>query len=63
MASVLAGHTILTPIQPVGSGRPEPESNPRPPDQKSRALPTELPRPDISDNIATKWKWLKVITN
>ena len=32
---------------PVGSGRPQRESNPGPPHQESRALPTELPRPLI----------------
>ena len=45
MTSVSAGHIILTPTQTVGSGRPQWESNPGPPDQESRALPTELPRP------------------
>ena len=45
MTSVSAGHIIQTPTQPIGSGRPQPESNPRPPHQESRALPTELPRP------------------
>ena len=46
MTSVSAGHNIiLTPTQPVGSGRPQRESNPGPPHQESRALPTELPRP------------------
>ena len=45
MASIPAGHIILTPTQPVGSGRPQRGSNPGPPDQESRALPTELPRP------------------
>ena len=44
MTSVSAGHIILTPIQPVGSGRPQRGSNPGPPHQ-SRALPTELLRP------------------
>ena len=43
MTSVSAGHIILTPTQPVGSGRPRRESNPGPPHQESRALPTELP--------------------
>ena len=43
MTSVSAGHIILTPTQPIGSGRPQRESNPGPPDQESRALPTELP--------------------
>ena len=45
MTSVSAGHIILTPTQPVGSGRPQRGSNPGPPHQESRALPTELPRP------------------
>ena len=44
MTSVSAGHIILTPTQPVGSGRTQRESNPRPPHQESRALSTELPR-------------------
>ena len=47
MTSVSAGHIILTPTQPVASGRPQRGSNPGPPDQKSRALPTELPRPPV----------------
>ena len=45
MTSVSAGHIILTPTQPVGSGRPRRESNPGPAHQESPALPTELPRP------------------
>ena len=49
MTSVSAGHVILTPTQPVGSGRPQQESNPGPPHQESRALPTELPRPPRKD--------------
>ena len=53
MTSVSAGHIILTPTQPVGSGRPRRESNPEPPHQKSRALSTELPRPPkVEDKIA-----------
>ena len=47
MTSVSAGHIILTPTQPVGSGRPQRESNPGPPHQESRALPTKLPRPPV----------------
>ena len=47
MTSVSAGHIILTPTQPVGSGRPQRESNPGPPHQESRALPTEIPRPPL----------------
>ena len=35
MTSVSAGHIILTPTQPVGSGRPQRESNPGPPHQES----------------------------
>ena len=42
MTSVSAGHIILTPTQPVESGRPQRESNSGPPHQKLRALPTEL---------------------
>ena len=45
MTSVSAGHIILTPTQPVGSRRPQRESNPGPPHQESRALPIELPSP------------------
>ena len=45
MTSISAGHIILTPTRPVGSGRPQRGSNPGPPDQESRALSTELPRP------------------
>ena len=47
MTSVSAGHIIhvLTPTQPVGSWRPQRGSNPGPPHQESRALPTELPPP------------------
>ena len=48
MTSVSASHIILTPTQPVGSGRLQRESNPEPPHQESRALPTELPRPPRS---------------
>ena len=40
MTSVSACHIILTPTQPVGKSQRE--SNPRPPHQESRALPTEL---------------------
>ena len=47
MTSVSAGHIILTPTQTVGSGRPQRGSNPGPPRQESRALPTELPRPPL----------------
>ena len=45
LTSVSAGHIILTPTQPVGSGRPQWESNPGSPHQESRVLPTELPPP------------------
>ena len=44
MTSVSAGHIILTPTQSIGSGRPQQGSNPGPPHQESRALPSELPR-------------------
>ena len=45
---VSAGHTILTPTQPVGNGRPQRESNPGPPHHESRALPTELMKIQMS---------------
>ena len=45
MTSVSAGHIILTPTEPVGSGRSQRESNPGPFHKESRALPTELPPP------------------
>ena len=45
MTSVSAGHIILTPTQPVGSGRPQRGSNPGPSHKESRALPIELLRP------------------
>ena len=45
MIYVSAGHIILTPFQPVWSGRPQRELNPAPPHQESRALPTELTPP------------------
>ena len=45
MTSVLAGHIIPTPTQPVGSGRPQRGLNPPPPHQESHALLTELPPP------------------
>ena len=45
MTSVSAGHIILTPTQPVGSGRPQWKSNPGPPHEESSALPTERLRP------------------
>ena len=45
MTSVWAGHILLTPTQPVGSGRPQRKSNPGSLHQESRALHTELPLP------------------
>ena len=48
MTSVSAGHIILTPTQPVGSGWLQRESNPELPHQKSSDLPTELPPPPLS---------------
>ena len=45
MTSVSAGHIILTPTQPLESGRPQGELKPGPPHQESCVLPTELPRP------------------
>ena len=57
MTSVSAGHNILTPTQPVGSGRPQRGSNPGPPHQESRALPTELPRPPIKSNRSVSLRY------
>ena len=51
MTSVSACHIILTPTQPVGSGRPQRGSNPGPPHQESRALPTELLRSPKSEKV------------
>ena len=48
MTSVSAGHIILTPTQPVGSGWTQRESDPGLPHQESPALPTELPPPLFS---------------
>ena len=45
MTSVSAGHIILTPTQPLGSGRPQRESSPGPPHQESRALPQSYRAP------------------
>ena len=50
---VSAGHIILTPTQPVGSGRPQRESNLGPHHQVSSALPTELPHPPPPDVVDT----------
>ena len=55
MTSVSAGHIILTPTQPVGSGWPQRESNPGPPHQELRTLPTELPRPLLCKQVAQKY--------
>ena len=52
MSSVSAGHIILTPTQPVGSGRPQRELNPGPSEQESRALPTELFPPPFFSCVA-----------
>ena len=49
MTSVSAGHIILTPTQPVGSGRPQRESNPGLPHQESRALPLSYRAPRYSN--------------
>ena len=48
MTSVSDGHIILTPTQPVRSGR---GSNPGSPHQESRALPTELPRTPFDTSL------------
>ena len=49
MTSVSAGHIILTPTQPVGSGRPLRESNPGLPHQESRALPLSYRAPQMTE--------------
>ena len=41
MNYVSADHIILTPTQPIGSGRPERRLNLESPDEKSHALPPE----------------------
>ena len=51
MTSVSAGHIIQTPTQPVGSGRPQRESNPVPPHQESRALPQSYRAPLFSRQL------------
>ena len=52
MTSVSAGHIIMTPTQPVGSGQP--------PHRKPRALPTELQRSPMAWKIK---EILKLIFN
>ena len=54
MTPVSAGHIILIPTQPVGSGRPRRGSNPGPPDQEARALLTKLLRPLINRVVVIK---------
>ena len=54
MTSVSADRIILTPTQPVGSGRPQWESNQGSPHQESRALPTELPPPPPPPQLLTQ---------
>ena len=60
MTSVSADHIILTPIQPVGCGRPQWGSNPGPPHQESHSLPNKLVlgKPEVCafKNIA---QWLE----
>ena len=51
MTSASAGHIVLTPTQPVGSGRPQRESNAGPPHQESRApINRSRAKQSISDN-------------
>ena len=57
MTSVSAGHIILTPTQPVGSGRPQRESNPGPPHQESRALPQSYHAPPCEQS-----RWLNPLS-
>ena len=54
MTSVSAGHIIQTPTQPVGSGRPQRESNPGPPHQESRALPQSYRAPQFFLSVSQK---------
>ena len=56
MTSISAGHIILTPTQPVGSGRPQRGSNPEPPHQESRALPQSYRIPPPPPRVAVEWK-------
>ena len=42
MISVSAGHSVLTPTQPVGSGQSQRGSSPGPPHQESCALPLRM---------------------
>ena len=56
MTSVSAGHIILTPTQAVESGLPQQETNPGPPHQESRALPTEQLRPQYGPAVQD-WYW------
>ena len=61
MTSISAGHIILTPTQPVGSGRPQRGSNPGPPDQESRALPTEEKGESVGKESRIERKYLQVL--
>ena len=63
MTSVSASHIVLIPTQPVGSGRPQRESNPGPPHQESRALPAELPPPPPIIIIKHNQKFLEMKLN
>ena len=60
MTSVSAGHIILTPTQPVGSGRPLRESNPGPPQQESRALPLSYRAP--LPHILQSWETMTSVS-
>ena len=51
MTSISAGHIILTPTQPVGSGWPQRGLNPGPPHQELRALPTEILQIKLNDKL------------
>ena len=55
MTSTSAGHIILTPTQTVGSGWPQLVSNPGPPHQERRPLPTVLPRPPDDEQSGGPW--------
>ena len=62
MTSVSAGHIIQTPTQPVGSGRPQRESNPGPPHQESRALPQSYRAPRNDNQRAPNTRYDMKVT-
>ena len=61
MTSVSAGHVILTPTQPVGSGRPQRGSNPGPPLQESSSAKFESIWIDIGNDFILAIKKKNII--